>query len=159
MLVKGAATRRYDGGRPSDACRVTLIDTGPLVALIDDLDGFHRPAVRALASVPGRATTSWAVIGEAFHLLGRRRGWHAQAPLARLVAARRMEVAELTTLLGDRSLELMEEYSDSGMDFADATLVALAETRRDFRIVTFDSDFRFYRLPGGMSFTVLDGSS
>jgi predicted nucleic acid-binding protein len=138
---------------------VTLLDTGPLVALIDDLDAHHRAAVRALSAVPGKATTTWAVVGEALYLLGRHRGWLAQAPLARLVHTGRLEVADLTAVVGNRSLELMAEYSDAAMDFADASLVALAEARRDYRIVTFDSDFRFYRLAGGLNFAIFDGSS
>jgi uncharacterized protein len=137
---------------------VTLVDTGPLVALIDDLDPRHRFAARALAAVPGKATTTWAVVGEVLHLLGRRRGWPVQAPLARAVQTGRLDVADLTAVLGDRSLELMAQYRDAEMDFADASLVALAESRRDYRIVTFDSDFRFYRMAGGLSFAVVDGS-
>jgi predicted nucleic acid-binding protein len=75
------------------------------------------------------------------------------------VRTARLEVADLTAGLGDRSLELMAEYHDAEMDFADASLVALAEMRRDYRIVTFDSDFRFYRMTGGLSFAILDGSA
>jgi len=138
---------------------VTLLDTGPLVALIDDRDGQHRAAARAMGAVPGKASTTWAVVGEALHLLGRRHGWLTQAPLARLVRTARLEVADLTAGLGDRSLQLMAEYHDAEMDFADASLVALAEMRRDYRIVTFDSDFRFYRMTGGLSFAILDGSA
>ena len=137
---------------------VTLLDSGPLVALIDDRDGQHRAAARAMGAVPGKASTTWAVVGEALHLL-RRHGWRTQAPLARLVRTARLEVADLTAGLGDRSLELMAEYRDAEMDFADASLVALAEKRRDYRIVTFDSEFRFYRMAGGLSFAILDGSS
>jgi len=44
--------------------------------------------------------------------------------------AARLEVADLTAVLGDRSLELMAEYRLAEMDFADASLVALAEMRR-----------------------------
>jgi predicted nucleic acid-binding protein len=128
---------------------VTLLDTGPIAALIDDLDGQHRAAARALSGVPGKASTTWAVVSEALHLLGRRHGWQTQGHLARLVRTGRLEVADLTAVLGDRSLELMAEYHDAEMDFADASLVALAEARRDYRIVTFDSDFRFYRVAAG----------
>src|SRR5260370_33979715 len=127
---------------------VTLLDTGPLVALIDDRDGQHRAAARALGAVPGKASTTWAVVGEALHLLGRRQGWQTQAPLARLVRTSRLEVADLTAGLGARSLERMAEHHDGEMDFADASLVALSEMRSDYRIVTCASEFRFCRLTG-----------
>src|SRR5260370_3362170 len=114
---------------------VTLLDTGPLVALIDDRDGQHRAAARALGAVPGKASTTWAVVGEALHLLGRRHGCRTQAPLARLVRAARLEVPDLTAALGDRSLDLMAEYPDAEMAFADASLVALADMRPASRIL------------------------
>ncbi len=47
------------------------------------------------------------------------------------MSAARLEVADLTAVLGDRSLELQAEYRDAEMDFADASLVALAEMRRE----------------------------
>ena len=68
---------------------MTLLDTGPLVALIDDRDGQHHAAARAMGAVPGKASTTWAVVGEALHLLGvatvgrRKRLWpDSCAPLA-----------------------------------------------------------------------------
>lgn len=39
----------------------------------------------------------------------------------------------------------MDRYRDVPMDFADATLVALASSAPQVRIATFDSDFYTYR--------------
>ena len=61
--------------------------------------------------------------------------------------------------LGQRSLELMEQYADAPMDLADASLVATGEARQDYRVVSFDVGFRFFRAAGGLNFTVLDGSN
>jgi hypothetical protein len=49
----------------------------------------------------------------------------------------------------------MEDYRDRPMDFADATLVALAETRKLNRVFSLDSDFRVYRTVDGRSLEVL----
>ena len=49
----------------------------------------------------------------------------------------------------------MMKYADVPMDFADATLVALAEERDDTRILTLDSDFHVYRLHGRRRFSVV----
>ena len=89
------------------------------------------------------------------------RSSHFYAATAGRIArtAARLEVADFTAVLGDRSLELMAEYRDAEMDFADASLVALAEMRRDYRIVTFDGDFRFYRRAGRLSFAIINGSA
>ncbi len=138
---------------------MALIDTGPLVALLDPHDGRHVAAVRVLRNLLGPVTTTWAVMTEAMYLLGRGGGWHGQAPLAELVQSRGIAVADFSSALGRRTMTLMEAYADVPMDFADASLVALAEALQEFHIVTFDNDFRVYRAVGGQTLVVLDGSA
>ena len=55
----------------------------------------------------------------------------------------------------ERMRELMEQYRDRPMDLADASLVVLAEELDGPPIVSFDSDFRIYRLRGGAPVTVV----
>jgi predicted nucleic acid-binding protein len=47
-----------------------------------------------------------------------------------------------------RIIELTKKYSDLPMDFADATLVIAAEHTGIRQIISIDSDFDIYRLPG-----------
>ena len=47
-----------------------------------------------------------------------------------------------------RIIELTRKYRDRPMDFADATLVVVAELTGINRIISIDSDFDIYRLPG-----------
>ncbi len=47
---------------------------------------------------------------------------------------------------------LMEQYRDTPMDLADASLVATAEALNLTRIFTIDSDFYIYRLFGRDAF-------
>jgi predicted nucleic acid-binding protein len=47
-----------------------------------------------------------------------------------------------------RIAELMSKYDDLPMDFADATLVVAAEKTGLREIISIDSDFDIYRLPG-----------
>ena len=137
---------------------MALIDTGPLVALIDPQDARHRAATRALRDEPGRVVTTWAVITEALYLLGRGRDpWYGQQPLVERIGLGGIVVDDFTVDLGARSLALMKTYADVPMSLADASLVALAEQRRDLRIVTFDSDFRVYRTSDGQPLVLLDG--
>jgi predicted nucleic acid-binding protein len=50
----------------------------------------------------------------------------------------------------------MERYKDFPMDYADATLVSLAEDFSITHVVTFDrKDFGIYRLPSKQPFLVL----
>jgi predicted nucleic acid-binding protein len=50
---------------------------------------------------------------------------------------------------------LMEKYSDTPMDLADASLVAAAETLDERHIFTLDNDFRIYQLNGTISFEII----
>ena len=54
-----------------------------------------------------------------------------------------------------RSRELVAQYADCPMDFADATLVALAEDLKTTKILTTDrKDFSVYRIAGRRRFTI-----
>jgi predicted nucleic acid-binding protein len=55
----------------------------------------------------------------------------------------------------NRMQELMQQYSDSPMDFADASFVATAETLNIERIFTIDSHFHAYKLTNGSALEVI----
>jgi hypothetical protein len=80
----------------------------------------------------------------------------AQTALLELIQAERISVAPL---LADDALPmktLMERYADLPMDFADATLVHVANREGLRDIFTLDRrDFAVYRLKGGRSFNVV----
>ncbi len=50
---------------------------------------------------------------------------------------------------------LMQQYRDTPMDLADASLVAVAESRSQRRVFTFDGDFYVYRLADGSALEVV----
>jgi len=45
-------------------------------------------------------------------------------------------------------IEMTKKYKDRPMDFADATLVIAAKRTGIKKIISIDSDFDIYRLPG-----------
>lgn len=51
-----------------------------------------------------------------------------------------------------RFIEVMQKYSDLPADFADATLVAIADRLGVVEVVSFDSDFDIYRRADGAAF-------
>jgi uncharacterized protein len=93
--------------------------------------------------------TTWPCFTEAMHLLGRTGGWRFQATLWALRASGRLVLHELTEPEADRMEVLMDRYSDTPMDLADASLVAIAESRSLRRVFTTDGHFRIYRLGDG----------
>lgn len=133
----------------------SLIDAGPLIALIDRGDSDHRACIEYAMSLPVTNVfeTSWAAFVEAMHILGSRYGYKYQRELWNFRAQEILRITDMTEAEIDRAAELMALYADRPMDLADATLVAIAESRKYRRIFTLDSDYRFYRLRDG---TVLD---
>lgn len=47
---------------------MTLIDTGPLVAMLDRGESDHARVVETLGSLSGRLATTWPVLTEAMYL-------------------------------------------------------------------------------------------
>lgn len=134
-----------------------LLDTGPLVAYLDAGDPEHRPTVGRLGGFTGRIATTSAVIVEAMHFVS----VSPKGPrvLAEFVEASGTEVYDLCRppeLLD--SARLMEKYADTPMDFADATLLLLAEALDVEDVLTLDRrGFRTYRTrQGGALRLVLD---
>ena len=121
-----------------------LLDSGPLVALFDPLDAEHAGCDKTLDTITDRLVTTTPVLTEAFHLLD---------PGSRGASVLRQYIRDsglsLWTLGDDavlRALDLMEQYEDHPMDFADASLVAAAESLRITTIFTLNrSDFTTYR--------------
>ncbi len=122
-----------------------LLDTGPLVALLNRRDAFHRWAVSEASKLDAPFYSCEAVVAEAFHLL---KGIYAgRERLTELLASGRNDISFAYADHIHRVGELMESYADVHMDFADACLVCLLE-ENEGRVFTIDNDFRDYRLHG-----------
>ena len=125
---------------------MTLVDTGPLVAALDDTDEWHAWASEKIRGLRSPLRTCGAVLSETAFLVGSHPP--ALARLRTLAAAGDISSAEEDTLLWSRALSLMERYANVPMSFADACLVALAERTPQARIFTLDRDFLIYRRAG-----------
>lgn len=132
-----------------------LLDTGPLVACLDAGDGHHARARAALGPFRGRLVTTGAVVTEAMHFLSE----HPEGAL-RLVDFLELARVDIwdcfeTGKLRDAA-QLMQRYADTPMDFADATLVLLAEEGGLRDILTFDvRGFRTFRPRNGRAFRLV----
>jgi len=138
--------------------RICLIDTGPLVAYLDRADPMHHSVAETLDGLSAQVATTGAVITEAMHLL-------ADAPdgpllLAEFVQAADLRIFESTRLEQiRRAVALMRKYSDTPMDFADATLVLLAEEMGTLEMLTLDRrGFSTYRTAKGKRFSLVLGA-
>jgi hypothetical protein len=135
----------------------TLVDAGPIVALIDADEEDHDCCREQLGKLSGTLFTTWAAFTETMYLLGRI-GWPAQNSAWQMQRNGALVVADLDADGTGRAAALMEKYRSVPMDLADATLVALAESLEIRRVFTLDSDFQVYRYRDRLSFQVIPGS-
>lgn len=135
---------------------MTLVDAGPLIALIDKGQGaVHRQCLEAQRDLSGPLMTTWSCFTEAMYFLGHLGGWRGQEALWNLLSHHALILHTATLTETDRMQTLMEQYQDVPMDLADASLVALAETSGLKQVFTLDSDFYVYRIGGKDSFDVV----
>ena len=133
-----------------------IADTGFWVAIFDDGDAHHTAAVKVAGLVKEPLITTLPVVTEVCYLLQSRRG--QQYALSFLRSHRRLafrifEMCETHIL---RSEDLMRQYANLPMDFADASLVILAEHLGHGRILSTDQrDFGAYRWKNRQPFSNL----
>ena len=136
------------------ASGVALIDTGPLVALLDADDARHEACLEAFSELSSPPVTTWPVLTEASYLLAEVPG----GPLALLELVRRgaVMVSPLDAADLPRLAQLLAKYADLPADLADCSLVRVAEREGLRTILTLDRrDFGTYRLHGRSAFTIL----
>lgn len=131
-----------------------LADTGALLAYLDSADRWHERCRVAFAAFRLPLVTSSAVLTELFHLVG-------DNPREVDVAWKFVRSGALTiSPISDEDLAplevLMRKYKDRSMDYADATLVHLAQRESVSTVFTVDhDDFETYRMAGRKRFRVL----
>ena len=124
-----------------------LVDAGPLVALLDADDQFHKKCVATLKVLRESLVTVWPAVTEAMYLLGDLP--KAQEALWEMLARGVLQFLPLHLTEVPRIRELMSKYADRPMGLADAALVRVAEREGIRQIFTVDrKDFSVYRLHG-----------
>lgn len=125
---------------------LAVLDAGPLVAILNRDDEFHRWAVEQLAGIRGKIITCEAVLSETYFLVRQIPG--AVDALLALLDARAVAIRfDLETNLSSVTA-LMRKYHDIPMSLADACLVRMSELHERVHVFTLDSDFLFYRRRG-----------
>ena len=131
-----------------------LLDTGALVALLHNGDRDHARCAQVLEGFRGTLLTTEPVLSEAMYLLGRARGGRAACLEFFARGGATLIPQSRGSLL--RCQALMTRYENVPMDFADATLVALAEELGTPRVFTLDRrGFGVYRIGRRERFVIL----
>src|SRR5262245_58261600 len=140
---------------PQLALRRWLIDTGPFVAYIDRGDQMHATTTARLDEFTGQLVTTSAVVTEAMYFVSDDPG--GPMSLAHLLASANVLIGDISKPADVlAAATLMKKYSDTPMDFADATLVLLAEDLGLMDIATLDRrGFSTYRTAKGKKFRLV----
>jgi len=123
-----------------------IIDTGPLVAIIDQRDAQHPWVIDQLKVLEPPFLTSEAVVSESLFLLT-----SARQGVPTLLTMMQEDLIRLAFKLDDHLAavaRLMAKHQDVPMSLADASLVRLSELHDRACIFTLDSDFKRYRRHG-----------
>lgn len=132
-----------------------LVDTGPFVAYLDRSDPKHDVVAATLDRFTGQLATTGAVVTEVMYFLADVNG--GPTAFAELLIESETRLVDLT--MADEILtaaRLMERYADTPMDFADATLVLLADELGVTDVLTLDRrGFSTYRTAKGKPFRLV----
>lgn len=123
--------------------RNILIDAGPLIALFDNQDAFHKQSVTFIREAKGTLWTTWPVVAETSHMLG----FDVTIQIDFLEWIRRggLQIFDLKSTHLSRLIDLSQKFKDVPMDLADASLIVASEELQISKIATIDSDFYIYR--------------
>lgn len=134
-----------------------ITDSGFWVALVNPEDKHHQMAFNTLAKINEPLITTYPVITEVCHLLLKRRGKTAMLAFVESYQQDIFTIFQIDTFHHkQRIFALMQQYADLPMDFADASLVLLAEHLGHGRILSTDKrDFHTYRWKNTQPFTNL----
>ena len=114
-----------------------LLDTGLLLAVLDRDDDLHQMATLALEEEPETILPD-VVLPELGYLIQRELDTAVLAQFLRAVAGGELRIEYVQTADLARAADLLEKYADSGVDFVDCAIAAMAERLNITRVLTVD---------------------
>ena len=123
-----------------------IVDTGPLVALLNRRDMHHKWVVQQLQDIQPPMITCEAVLAEATYLT--RAVPDARAALIEMLGEGFLNTGMALADQYSAILAVVRRYKNVPMSLADACLVRLAELYPQSPLLTLDSDFAVYRKNG-----------
>lgn len=115
-----------------------VVDTGPLVALMNNRDNMHAECRELLENAPGPLLVPAPVFTEVCILLESRRGTATELRFVRDVADGLFTIVDMTPDDLNRIYELVGKYADLPLGTVDASVVAVAERFPITAIATLD---------------------
>lgn len=121
----------------------TIIDSGPLIALFDGSDKYHKQVLEFMKGFNGEIITTWAVVTEVSHMLDF--NLNVQIDFLRWIELGGISIYDINKKDLTAIIKMMSKYTNVPMDLADSSLMLLAEKYNIKNIISIDSDFDIYR--------------
>ncbi|MGA5701720.1 type II toxin-antitoxin system VapC family toxin [Peterkaempfera bronchialis] len=115
-----------------------IVDTGPLVALLNRNDPDHQRCAELLESHDGELLITPYVLTEACYLVAKYVGPDAEINLVEAVAGGDLAQVEMDQEDLARMSELMRQYRGFPLGITDASVIALAEHGKATSVATLD---------------------
>lgn len=137
--------------------REIIIDTGFFIALLNKNDQYHKIAIKLMNVIPNRQWVStWPVLTEVCYMLNRDKLYNSVQGVLDLYERGGLKLFQMDTHHMLRMKSLMKKYQNLPIDFADASLILLAEALGHGEILSTDlRDFETYRFKNHQPFTNL----
>jgi uncharacterized protein len=120
-----------------------IIDAGPIIALFDKSDKYHKNIIEYFKNEKGKLFSTWPVITEAMHFL--KFNVEVQIDFLTWLSIGTIQIIDINSELLDRIIEIVKKYSDIPIDLADASLLSISELLGIKNIITIDSEYYFYK--------------
>ena len=130
-----------------------IVDSGPLVALLNRQDHAHAWVVQQLQDIQPSMVTCESVLAEATYLTRQTPG--ARIALIEMVGEGFLTIGMAVADHHSALLAMVRRYANVPMSLADACLVRLAELFPQSPVLTLDNDFSIYRKNGRQVIDVL----
>lgn len=130
-----------------------IVDTGPLVALLNRADSAHGWVLEQLKNIAPPLLTCEAVLTEATYLTRDMPG--ARAALIEMIGEGFLSIGMAVADHHSALLGMIKRYADVPMSLADGCLVRLAELYPQSAVFTLDKDFNIYRKNGRQVIAVI----
>lgn len=130
-----------------------IVDTGPLVALLNRTDAAHGWVLEQLKDIAPPLLTCEAVLAEATYLTRQMPG--ARAALIEMIGEGFLSISMAVADHHSALLGMIKRYADVPMSLADGCLVRLAELYPQSPVLTLDRDFNIYRKNGRQVIAVI----
>ena len=123
-----------------------ILDTSFLLATVNHKDKNHNLVINVISNLKEPLILPITVLPEISYLIASRLGHHIMRQFLANLVISNMIIESITKEDLQRTTEILSQYSDSQLDFVDATITAIAERMNINKVLTLDRrDFSIIR--------------